>query len=711
MRGERTRTRWSGLPTATALAGIVATTAAAAPAATPAIPACAAIDVRALPTPDACRRGFASVDPAALYALADAQMQAGDLASARGALDCAATRLAHDPDAAARYEWVRRLGVLAYRDEKIDAALAHFRCALSIAEARGDRAAIAKQLKNVGSALRRDGQLHDALRTLERGLAIARADRSDEVGGMLANIADVYRDLDDRDQAEAYIRQAMAAFHLAGNEVEAAHMRHGLGKLALEAHDTKAAIAEFDAALAALLKLKNVPYRLRVHADLALAALEEHEVARADREVGTGLALARTHGLTPPAELQLVAARVDRLRGKTGDARKRLEEALSDHPASGSERAELLDELSLALEQEGRHADALGRLRDAREAEHAQLRAANDRRLAFLRTRFQVSERERVIAERGRTIAVLRQRELVLRQRTLVLWLVAVSALAALFAVSIVFLRRQQRARLVEAANRARYEEMLARYRREADALGNDRDLLQGLFDSRGDALCLLDADGTVLAANRAACPLLGVAPDGLAGRPLSERLSAGDAAALATALERMEDSASQTLVFAADDARPALHVELSPWEQGDGRVVMRLATPAADTGTPPAPAVAELAPVLDEGAARAAFRRALVDLMLAVIEAWERSTGENRIELAERSRIWRINIDDGRLRARAMERYLSLSRLPQNPRWRDVLRLAYYVLGECRLEIAERDDLQRRVDGVLAYTRRSALA
>ncbi|MGN6154072.1 MAG: PAS domain-containing protein [Lysobacteraceae bacterium] len=300
-----------------------------------------------------------------------------------------------------------------------------------------------------------------------------------------------------------------------------------------------------------------------------------------------------------------------------------------------------------------------------------------------------------------------------MRQRTLVLWLVAVSALAALFAVSIVFLRRQQRARLVEAANRARYEEMLARYRREADALGNDRDLLQGLFDSRGDALCLLDADGTVLAANRAACPLLGAAPDGLAGRPMSERLSAADAAALATALERMEDSASQTLVFAADDARPALHIELSPWEQGDGRVVMRLAMQAnasvADGGTTPS-AATHVEPVPDAGAARAAFRLALVELMLAVVEAWERSTGKNRIELAERSRIWRINIDDGRLRARAMERYLNLSRLPQNPRWRDVLRLAYYVLGECRLEPAEREDLQRRVDGVLAYTRRSAL-
>ena len=94
-------------------------------------------------------------DSEVLYVIADAQIKAGELEPARTALGCVATRLTSNPDAAARYEWVRRLGVLAYRDEKIDVALGHFRCALSIAEARNDRAAIAKQLKNVGSALRR----------------------------------------------------------------------------------------------------------------------------------------------------------------------------------------------------------------------------------------------------------------------------------------------------------------------------------------------------------------------------------------------------------------------------------------------------------------------------------------------------------------------------------------------------------------------------
>jgi hypothetical protein len=111
-----------------------------------------------------------------------------------------------------------------------------------------------------------------------------------------------------------------------------------------------------------------------------------------------------------------------------------------------------------------------------------------------------------------------------------------------------------------------------------------------------------------------------------------------------------------------------------------------------------------------DDADARAAFRRLLVELMLALVDAWERTTGTNRIEMAERSRIWSINIDDGRLRARAMERYLNLSKLPQNPRWRDVLRSAYYVMGQCPLDAQEREALQRRVDAVIAYTRRNAL-
>lgn len=128
-----------------------------------------------------------------------------------------------------------------------------------------------------------------------------------------------------------------------------------------------------------------------------------------------------------------------------------------------------------------------------------------------------------------------------------------------------------------------------------------------------------------------------------------------------------------------------------------------------AVTDTAPAPEAGEVPPAGADDL-RGDFRRALVELMLAAVDTWERSTGTSRLELAEKSRLWRVTIDDGRLRTRAMERYLSLSKLPRNPRWRDVLRTAYHVLGQCALEPEARAALQARVDAVLAYTRRDAL-
>ncbi|WP_257389589.1 hypothetical protein, partial [Tahibacter caeni] len=139
---------------------------------------------------------------------------------------------------------------------------------------------------------------------------------------------------------------------------------------------------------------------------------------------------------------------------------------------------------------------------------------------------------------------------------------------------------------------------------------------------------------------------------------------------------------------------------------------VLRLTPVAADAAV-----TAEAAPVFDAAADGAAgdadgerFRRDLVELMVYAVEIWERVTGRTRIDLAEKSRVWRVTIDEGRLRVRAMERYLSLSRLPRQPRWREVLRTAYYVLSECRLEAGDREALRLRADSVQASLRRRAL-
>lgn len=76
-------------------------------------------------------------------------------------------------------------------------------------------------------------------------------------------------------------------------------------------------------------------------------------------------------------------------------------------------------------------------------------------------------------------------------------------------------------------------------------------------------------------------------------------------------------------------------------------------------------------------------YREALVKLMQDCHYYWQKVTGESIIELAEKSRIWSVSIDNGRLRTRSMNRYLSIDKLPTNPRWRQVARTAYFVLSK----------------------------
>lgn len=99
-------------------------------------------------------------------------------------------------------------------------------------------------------------------------------------------------------------------------------------------------------------------------------------------------------------------------------------------------------------------------------------------------------------------------------------------------------------------------------------------------------------------------------------------------------------------------------------------------------------------------------FRESIVDLMSIALSCWEQCTGKNKIELAEESRVWRINIDCGRLRVRSMDRYLSLTKLPKAPRWRDVLKTAYFVLDHVEPGSTARRKLEESLEHTLRLVR-----
>lgn len=715
--------------------------------------------LRSLPDPTSCQ-GAADLGVAAdanadqraqaLVTLANTRLKADDPAAAGEALDCAESVLAGRGSTTSRHALVRARGSLAYSRGRMPEAKTYLECALSLAEAREDRAAIASDTNAIGSTLRRLGDYRGALQAFTRSLEMQRA--QGKVGGaVFNNIADVYRAQGDHEEALRHYREARRIYLDADKRKDAAHVLESMAVVEMARDQPREAARWLDEALRIYRETGPRDYALRATGRLIQAALAQGDIAAAARWKATGLAMAASHADPLPAVFQWQVARLDRVSGDPSAAIARLRTALADIGEYEADHIELLQELALAQEALGDRAAALDSLRRAHAQAEEAAKDKYDLELGWLRTMFETAERDRTIA---RLESDNQRRQAEVRQRTLLLWLTIAVAVASMLGGWLLLQRRRQRERLIEAARLARKEEALARYRRETDALAEDRQLLQALLDSREDAVCLLDAEGVVLAANRAACTALGAEPRGLVGMPLSERLSAADGEALRAALERMEDAADQRLDLELVDTR-RWRARLSQWPQGDGLIVCALSAPvqasASAFSAGPAMERPDMRPVAvaehpdgslqvalqgpprmslagaSEGAVderdpanqgatsgqdplRDDFRRALVELMLSALEAWERATGTGRLELAEKSRIWRVAVDDGRVRARAMERYLGVSRLPQNPRWRDVVRTGYYVLEHCAMESDARERLQRQVDAVLAYTRRSAL-
>jgi len=92
-------------------------------------------------------------------------------------------------------------------------------------------------------------------------------------------------------------------------------------------------------------------------------------------------------------------------------------------------------------------------------------------------------------------------------------------------------------------------------------------------------------------------------------------------------------------------------------------------------------------------------YRTSLINLMCTNLEVWRNITQGDRISLAEKSSIWRVTIDEGRLRTRAMDRYLSLKLLPKSPRWRPVVKTSHYILSEYKLTDQQRKKLNELLE------------
>jgi len=103
-------------------------------------------------------------------------------------------------------------------------------------------------------------------------------------------------------------------------------------------------------------------------------------------------------------------------------------------------------------------------------------------------------------------------------------------------------------------------------------------------------------------------------------------------------------------------------------------------------------------------------YRQQLVTLMRSALHTWEVTTQKSKIELAEESNIWAVSIDDGRLRTRTFDRYLRLEQLPKVPRWREVVRTAYFVLSNPEIEPETRATLEAELEKTKSILKKAAI-
>ena len=103
-------------------------------------------------------------------------------------------------------------------------------------------------------------------------------------------------------------------------------------------------------------------------------------------------------------------------------------------------------------------------------------------------------------------------------------------------------------------------------------------------------------------------------------------------------------------------------------------------------------------------------YRQQLVTLMRSALHAWEVTTQKSKIELTEESNILAVSLDDGRLRTRTFDRYLRLEQLPKVPRWREVVRTAYFVLSIPTIETEIRLGLEHELEESKALLKKAAI-
>ena len=88
--------------------------------------------------------------------------------------------------------------------------------------------------------------------------------------------------------------------------------------------------------------------------------------------------------------------------------------------------------------------------------------------------------------------------------------------------------------------------------------------------------------------------------------------------------------------------------------------------------------------------------REQIIQLMRLCIAAWLQHQGGNKVDLAEKSGLWSVGLDQGRLRTRTLNKYLDVNCLPNRPNFDLVFQTANWVLEKIPTDSGEYKQIKR---------------
>ncbi len=596
-------------------------------------------------------------------------------------------------------QFLRRQGILSYRQGLRPQALQSFKLAVTQARELDEPNLLAVTLSDIGTVQMAMMLYAEAIDSYQESLKLKELHASAaSIAVTLNNIGSVFRHLGDHRLAADYISQAVELYEQHQMPDKAAHSREELGLILAQQGEYAQARHILQHSLSYFQTAEQPHSELRLSIMLADILLNAGLITDASSLLEQASQLDIQLGTSDQsAALKLVLGRLQQAHGHYQHAEALFQSGLNlaqqQHNQELSLRVlqALVKNAAEFSQWQSAYQHQL-RLSELRTNLHQQQFASE---LADRRAHFEYEQQQKAISNLTKD-SEIKELKLNLQQSRLGL-LLSIVVLLSTFSTLVLYWQWRKRQQL-----RHHLEAQLVWHKEQVSALGASYRSLQAAFGQLSLAIMIFNNRQQLLFSNEACAKLLNYPLPELMLLHLAELIPSQNQTfwQLWNNEQSLDNTPLPQVVLQLGNQQHEYDLSLTTLDREEPLTLIVLYNSQDLANRQP---LQSLLP-------QANFHQLLVDLMLTSLDVWEKQTGSSRIEMAEKSGIWRVSVDEGRIRTRSLDRYLSLKTLPKHPRWREVLRTAHFVLSSCPEDNAIKRSLTVKLDSITEHIRARSL-